>query len=152
MGLKFNESDVELFLLQQNMWQEIVKVFKPFVAFLKLYDVNQVYNMIAIMLDPWFKHLCVVENYVGWGNTICLAFEYDVKGVIPLLMVCFHQLNLIVQECSINGPSEELNEEDNNIFGVGTFIEKSSHALFTIELFLFWKLPTLQATCNDLLA
>ncbi len=52
MGLKFNESDVELFLLQQNMWQEIVKVFKPFVAFLKLYDVNQVYNMIAIMLDP----------------------------------------------------------------------------------------------------
>jgi len=74
------------------------------------------------MLDPWFKHLYVVENYVGWGNIICLACEYDVKGVIPFLMVCFHQLNLIVQEWSVNGPNEEFNEEDTNIFGVGTFI------------------------------
>jgi hypothetical protein len=93
-----------------------------------------------------------VENYVGWGNTNRLAYEYDVKGIIPLLMVCFNQLNLIVQECSINGPSEELNEEDTNIFGVGAFIEKFSHALVIRKLSLFRKLPALQATCNDFLA
>jgi len=52
--------------------------------------------MFAIMLDPWFKHLHVVENYVGQRNVIYLAFEYDVKAVIPLLMICFHQLNPIV--------------------------------------------------------
>jgi DNA-binding protein Fis len=52
MGLKFDEFDVELFLLQQNMREEVVKVFKPFIAFLKSYGVNQVYNMITIMLDP----------------------------------------------------------------------------------------------------
>jgi hypothetical protein len=106
-------------------------VFKPFIAFLKYYDVNQVYNMIAIMLDPKFKHLCVMENYVSWRNTICLASKYDVKGIIPLLMVCFHQLNLIVQECNTDGPSEEFNGKDINIFGDGAFIEKSSRVFVT---------------------
>jgi hypothetical protein len=30
---------------------------------------------------------------VGRGNAIYLAFEYDVKVVIPFLMVCFDKLN-----------------------------------------------------------
>jgi hypothetical protein len=47
----------------------------------------------AIMLDPHFKVLCVVENLVGCGYAIWLVFEYDVKVVIPFLMVCFDWLN-----------------------------------------------------------
>jgi hypothetical protein len=33
--------------------------------------------MLALMLDPCYKSLWVVENYVGHGNVIHLAFEYD---------------------------------------------------------------------------
>jgi hypothetical protein len=46
--------------------------------------------MFAIMLDPWFKHLHVVENYVDHKNTISLVSKYDVKVVIPFLMNHFH--------------------------------------------------------------
>jgi hypothetical protein len=42
--------------------------------------------MLAIMLDPRFKSLQIVENFVGLGATIHLAFEYDTKSRIPLLM------------------------------------------------------------------
>jgi hypothetical protein len=45
--------------------------------------------MMVIMLDQCFKALHVVENLVGHGNTIWLASEYDVKVVIPFLIVCF---------------------------------------------------------------
>jgi hypothetical protein len=45
--------------------------------------------MIPIMLDPCFKYLQVVENYVGHGKVINLAFKYDAKTMIPLLMICF---------------------------------------------------------------
>jgi hypothetical protein len=38
---------------------------------------------------------------VGHGATICFAFEYDAKVVIPLLMACFDQLNLTSQACAI---------------------------------------------------
>jgi len=93
-----------------------------------------------------------VENYVGWGNTIHLAFEYDVKAVIPLIMICFHQLNPIVQECNVDGLSEEFNEEDNNLYGVGASIEEFSSILVIGDLSLFTRLPILQATSNDPLA
>jgi hypothetical protein len=50
--------------------------------------------MVAIMLDPLFKALRIVENLVGCRNAIQLTFEYDVK-VVPFLMVCFDWLNPI---------------------------------------------------------
>ncbi len=45
--------------------------------------------MMAIMLDSHFQVLCVVKNLVGCGNAKQLVFFYDVKVVIPFLMVCF---------------------------------------------------------------
>jgi len=49
------------------------------------------------MLDPYYKSLWVVENYVGNGNEICLTLEYDMKVVIPFLMTNFERLNIFVQ-------------------------------------------------------
>ncbi len=50
------------------------------------------------MLDPHFKFLQIMENYVGHGEAICLASQYDVKK-IQLLMTCFDQLNPTSQGC-----------------------------------------------------
>jgi len=50
----------------------------------------------AIMLDPCFNILHIVESLVGCENVIKLAFEYNDKIVILLLMVCFQQLNLSI--------------------------------------------------------
>jgi hypothetical protein len=65
--------DVELIIFHNNMRAEIVKVIKPFLQFLQAYDSKQVHNMLALMLDPRFKSLKVVENYVGCGACICLV-------------------------------------------------------------------------------
>jgi hypothetical protein len=75
------------------MQQEIIKVIIPFFLFLTTFDPQNVHNMFVIMLDPHFKSLRIMENYVGHGETICLASKYDVKIIIPLLMTCFDQLN-----------------------------------------------------------
>jgi len=74
-----------------------VKVFKRFLEFLKAFDFYQVHNMLALMLDPCFKSLWVVESFVGHGNVIHFVVEYDVKEVIPLLMTLLDQLNLIIE-------------------------------------------------------
>jgi hypothetical protein len=39
---------------------------------------------------------------VGHGATICFAFEYDAKVMIPLLMACFDQFNPTSQTCATN--------------------------------------------------
>jgi len=49
--------------------------------------------MLGLMLDPCYKSLEVVDNYVGHGNAIHLACEYDMKEVISLLMTIFEWLN-----------------------------------------------------------
>jgi hypothetical protein len=77
------------------MWVEVVKVIKPFLQFLQAYDSQQVHNMFTLMLDPRFKYLKVVENYVGHGFRIHLVVEYDANAIIPLLMTMFEVLNPI---------------------------------------------------------
>jgi hypothetical protein len=79
--------------------------------------------MLALMLDPMFKSLKVVENYVGCGACICIVAKYDANTIIPLLMTMFEVLNLIVQACvvevgSIAGFGDSIGN-DNNIFNVG---------------------------------
>ncbi len=61
--------------------------------------------MVAIMLHPRFKALCIVENLAGCKNAIQLAFEYDVK-VVFFLMVCFDQLNPIGSKHDYDTPFE----------------------------------------------
>jgi hypothetical protein len=51
------------------MWLEVIKVIEPFLEFLRSFDVGQAHNMV-IMLDPRFKALHIVENWVGCGNAI----------------------------------------------------------------------------------
>ncbi len=58
-----------------------------------------------------------------WG-CICLVSKYDANATIPLLMMVFEVLNPIVETCaSIVARSNDFIEEDNSIFGIGTFME-----------------------------
>jgi hypothetical protein len=61
------------------------------------FDFCQVHNMLALMLDSCYKSLRIVENHVGCGNAIHLAFEYVLKEAISLLMIIFERLNPSIQ-------------------------------------------------------
>jgi len=117
----FDEFYLEFLILQKNIQQKIIKVIKLFFLFLKAFDSQDVHNMFVITLDPYFKILQVVKNYVAHGEVICFAFEYDGKIMIPLLMIFFDQLNPISQACAIIFDVHVFQfEEKNNTFGVGT--------------------------------
>jgi hypothetical protein len=58
-----------------------------------------------------------------------LAFEYDVKVVVPLLMVCFDKLNLVVGTSAIATIYVARSELEENLFGVEALIEESFRAL-----------------------
>jgi hypothetical protein len=80
-----DQFDVEFHMLNKNMWQEVVKVTRPFLQFLKVFDSCHVHNMLALMLDPRYKSLQVFENCVGCGNAIHIACEYDMKVNFQML-------------------------------------------------------------------
>jgi hypothetical protein len=62
--------------------------------------------MSALMLNLHFKSLWVVESFVGCGNAIFFAIEYDVKKVIPFSMNVFDWMNPIVE--TVVAPCDEL--------------------------------------------
>jgi hypothetical protein len=66
-----------------------MNVIITFLEFLKFFDTQRVQHMMAIMLNPHFKLLPIVENLVGHGNAIQPTSKSNVKVVIPLLMACF---------------------------------------------------------------
>ncbi len=136
-----DQFDVELQMLSKNMRQEVVKVMKPFLQFLRAFDSFQVHNMLALMLDPHYKSLRVSENYVGHGNAIHLTLEYDMKEVIPFLITKFERLNHFIQALMVGlVDGFPIEEEEINTFGVGVLMEEFSRALVTRELSLFQRL------------
>jgi hypothetical protein len=60
-----------------------------------------------------------VENLVGHRNAFQLAYEYDVKVVVLLLMVCFDLLNFDVGTSAIATIDVIGPEFEENMFGVG---------------------------------
>jgi hypothetical protein len=63
---------------------------------------------------------------VGCGDVIRLASEYDVKVVIPLLMVCFDKLNPITNTYVVVVVDVASPKLEKNMLGVGASIEESS--------------------------
>ncbi len=55
-----------------------------------------------------------------------MAFDYNVKVVIPHLLLCFHQLNLIADESTATRIDVIGLDLEKNTVVVGVSIEKSS--------------------------
>jgi hypothetical protein len=49
------------------------------------YKLSNVHDMLALMLDLWFKDLNLVGDYVGQATTIEIAFAYDSISFFKLL-------------------------------------------------------------------
>jgi len=118
---------------------------------LKTFDGGKVHNMMAIMLDPHFKSLHIVEDLLGHGNAIRLAIKYDAKIVIPFLMVCFEWLNPIAINASTVATIVDVVVEEfgKNMFSAEASIEESSHALVIGKILLFRRLFFLPYACVD---
>jgi hypothetical protein len=48
--------------------------------------------MLAIMLNPMFKNMCLVTSYVGHDNVANLVINYNSKLLLPLLVEFYKSL------------------------------------------------------------
>jgi hypothetical protein len=62
-----------------HMWQQVTNiVLRPLFDFIMdSFKVSKIHNMFVLMLDPQFKDLHLVGNYVGHFSTIKIAITYD---------------------------------------------------------------------------
>ncbi len=91
---------------------------------------------------------------MGRGAYIRLVTKYDSNAIILFLTIMFEVLNPFVQACAIEVVRHVVGfgdfiKENNNIFGVGASMEKSSHGLIFGEYSLFKRLSITPTTSVD---
>ncbi len=82
----FFDSKLLEFKLWKNSW--MISILAPFLAFFGTYIHSKAHDVLSIMLDPYFKKLKAIWDYVG--NSVGIdVVEYDVKVVYLLLLFKF---------------------------------------------------------------
>ncbi len=64
--MQTNDFDFELLHLGYHMQTEVIGVLKFFLAFASSFQPHHVHNMPVNMLDPHFKNLQLIGDYVGF--------------------------------------------------------------------------------------
>ncbi len=85
--------EVELEILYGRMAFEVINVLEPFLAFVVTFNVVTSHNMCALQLDPRFKGLQCIMEYVGRDKTATIVEEYDRQVLMLLLVVVSKHLN-----------------------------------------------------------
>jgi hypothetical protein len=78
------------------MKNEILNVLKPFLGFASSYLPRNAHNMFVLIIDPHFKNLQLIGNFVGFDTTTHIATIYDCEGLMLVLMIIYNKLTLIV--------------------------------------------------------
>ncbi len=73
---------------------KIINVLCPFLGFAYTFFQNIIRNMLVLMLDPCFKNMDCIMDYIGKDQATTLVYQYDDLIVMTLLKVVMGFLNL----------------------------------------------------------
>jgi len=66
------------------MMMQVINNLSPFLAFALTYNQTKVHNMLAIMLDPCFKNMKVIRDFVDHAHTIQIVIDYESINIVCL--------------------------------------------------------------------
>lgn len=75
-----------------RMGFEVINVFEPFFAFAHTFNSTHAHNMCAFQLDPQFKQLQCIMEYVGRDMERVVLKEYDQHVLVHLLVIIYKLL------------------------------------------------------------
>ena len=134
--LRCGQMDSELQLLYGRMAFESIEVIKPCLAFAVDFTREKAHNMLSLMLDPRYKGLQVIIDYVGREKAMHIVAEYDQLVLMPLLVKVSRLLNPSLE----NNLVPTLEATTDSLFGHTSSTEEASEGMLKSELILFRKL------------
>jgi xanthine dehydrogenase molybdopterin-binding subunit B len=113
-------------------------VLRPFLDFMDCFKLSKAHNMVVLMLDPRFKDLSIVGNYVGHSFAIWIVVAYDTKFILLTLKTLYQKhhgwsnvSSPIVQKTMCN---------TNVVFGVGVFEDETCFKQVSVVSHISFKL------------
>jgi hypothetical protein len=145
--LQVGDFESEIEILKAKMAKTAVDVMKPFLRFSLQFVADQAQNMLSLMLDPRFKGLELVIQYVGVVAAKQVVEDYDRKILIPYLVKVHKFLN------PGGSPAMQLDPAPSSIlFGAPASIEEACEGIPIAELSLFRRLTIVHPKAEEPLA
>jgi hypothetical protein len=110
------------------MMGQVFNALGPFLAFSKFYIITKAHNMLAIMLDPYFKNMKIIWDFVGNSLALQLVLEYDAKIMYP---------SIPPFEPNEGNVKSIVVEDDDNFFGQNIVNNDAIMSTMRNELHLF---------------
>ena len=102
--------------------------------------------MFVLMLDPRFKSLSIVKDFVGRDNVVRIVGEYDEDNLIPLLIASYRHLN---PRTFLDSDAETIDFESQDLFGIGVSATEIVLEVVKRELSFFRQLNISIDECSD---
>jgi hypothetical protein len=83
---KIQDFDAKLQVLHQWMQKQVVTLIGPFLSFILTFHEHKPHKILNVMLNPHFKGLKLVIQYVGNEITLWIEGEYDRYGLFLYLV------------------------------------------------------------------
>jgi hypothetical protein len=102
--------DGELITLSQCMQKQVVGVLEPFLSFLVALQTHEAHNIHEAqnMLDPSFKGLGLIIQYVGKERTLQVVGDYEIHVLFLFLICAYKVLNPTnVSERNVGGSASQ---------------------------------------------
>jgi hypothetical protein len=135
--LECGEFDSELEILYGHMARQVANVLRLFLSFARKVKEGSTHNMICLMLDPRFKGLEVIVDYVGCEVAKQVVDEYDHKILVPLLTKAAQILSPAAIAATPTATLVAAQPTKNILFGAPASIAEASKGLLLVELSLF---------------
>jgi hypothetical protein len=119
-----------------KMTAKIINVLCFFLGFVESFFQNKAHNMVVLMLDPCFKGMDCIMDYIGRDQATTLMQQYDDLIVMPMLKAIIDFLNPN-QTTSLDPPPPKQPSTSCGLFGVVTSIQEATKGLLKAKLFLF---------------
>lgn len=151
--LEAGNFESELEVLQARMMSEVINVLAPFLSFTVSYSAKHAHNMLALMLDPRYKGLSLVKDYVGRERALQVVSETDTNSLLPCLVTVFKQLNpSSVENAPALSPTSKDSFDENSLFGSTASNDEAIVGHLKAELSLFRRLHIDPKDCENPLA
>lgn len=151
--LETGNFESELEVLQARMMSEVINALAPFLSFTVSYSAKHAHNMLALMLDPRYKGLRLVKDYVGRDRALQVVSETDTNALLPCLVTVFKQLNPgSVENAPALSPASKDSADENSLFGSTASNDEAIVGHLKAELSLFRRLHIDPKDCENPLA
>jgi len=76
-----------------NMQLQVAFVLRPFLDFMDSFKLFKAHNMLVLMLNPQFKDLNLVGDYVGHASVIEIDVAHDTQYLLLTLKISYQKLH-----------------------------------------------------------